>query len=64
MMNDPLTSINEQTVFNLVQMYDMHFPANSNEKKAIWADHCSKKGKDSVNAGIYVRHAGQTPGAR
>jgi len=53
---DPLININDQVVSNLVTMYDIHYPHNSNSKKAKLAETCSKNSKDSVNANIYVQH--------
>jgi len=53
---DSLANINEQVVQNLVSMYDIHFCHNPNEKKIELAEFCSKNGKDSVNANLYVQH--------
>ena len=54
MFKDSLGAINDQVVTSLVQMYDIHFPYNFNDKKQLLADMCTKNSKDTVNAQIYV----------
>ena len=55
MKKDQLNSINDQMVLNLVNMYDIHFPNNTAEKRSILAEFCSKYSKDTVNANIYLK---------
>jgi hypothetical protein len=70
MKKDPKSNINDQVVQNLVSMYDIHFPSNANEKKALLAEWCCKNSKDSVNAAVYVQHSqpsanqGGAPGSK
>lgn len=51
---DAKKNLNDLVVQNLVNLYDIQYPTNPNEKKISLSEFCSKYSKDSVNSNIYV----------